>query len=104
MSRRATRLLVLAGLAVFVVTTLALHAAQPTLSPRDGAVSYYVHGNQGGLLTIFASLVPVFVRPGPPVLLGLSERILLAVYVVWLAAVAIHLPASPAVTPKEDAR
>ena len=30
------------------------------------------------------SLAPVFLRPGPPVLLGLSERVLLAVYSVWL--------------------
>ena len=46
------------------------------------------------LVAFFASLVPVFIRPGPPILLGLSERILLGLYVVWLAAVAINLPAS----------
>ena len=199
---------VVAGLAVFALTTLALHVLQPALSFRDEAVSYYVHGNQGWLLTIglialgsaslaltaalvrategsgaragrwllciwsvgvllggvfpadpagnwnappsvagmihgsaamvaflalpagalflarsfrrdprwkgaaplllglavatavslavfYASLMPVFIRPGPPILLGLSERILLGLYLVWLAAVAINLPASP---------
>jgi hypothetical protein len=36
-------------------------------------------------LALFAaSLVPVFVRPGPPILLGLTERVLLAVYSAWL--------------------
>lgn len=40
-------------------------------------------------LVVFAvSLAPVFVRPGPPILLGLSERILLATYSAWLVAAA----------------
>jgi hypothetical protein len=199
------RRIVLAGLTVFLAATAALHGLQPSLSPRDEAVSYYVHGAGGGLLTagllalglasvalvgalrdtvegpgarlgrgllgiwsvgvvlgaifpadppgrwtgppslagiihgnaalaafvalpvgalclarsfrrdprwapsarllralavacavslplFFASLVPVFVRPGPPVLLGLSERVLLALYVAWLASVALALP------------
>jgi Protein of unknown function (DUF998) len=194
--------LALAGLLVFVAAVLILHAAQPELSPRDDAVSYYVHGRLGGLLTaglaalglaslalaaglarvvpaarvgrwllgvwgvgallgalfradppgrwseppsvagmihgnaaiaafvalpiaalvlsralrhqgqwrpharlltglavaaavglglFTASLVPVFVRPGPPILLGASERLLLACYVAWLAAVGVGL-------------
>lgn len=33
-----------------------------------------------------ASLAPVFVRPGPPILLGLSERVLLLSYAAWLVA------------------
>lgn len=198
---------VLTGLATFLLATGALHFLQPELSIRDGAVSYYVHGSQGWLLTVgllalglaslaltaslpsttkgpgawpgrwllgawslgvlvggifpadpaghwdappslagmihggvamvafvalpiaalllaksfrrdprwlqaapllsrlaqatalglllfFASLLPVFVRPGPPVLLGVTERLFLALCVAWLAAVAIHLPAS----------
>ena len=202
---KTTRAGVVAGLAIFTLTTLALHVLQPALSPRNEAVSYYVHGNYGWLLTIglialgtaslvltaalrsatggpgaragrwllgiwsvgvllggvfpadpagnwngppsaagmihgsaamvaflalpagalflargfrrdsrwkevaqllfglavatavslvvfFASLIPVFIRPGPPILLGLSERILLGLYVVWLAAVATNLP------------
>ena len=40
-----------AGLLVFVAAVLTLHAAQPELSPRDTAVSYYVHGRLGALLT-----------------------------------------------------
>ena len=43
------------------------------------------------LFAFMASLVPVFVRPGPPVLLGLTERILLAVYVAWLGIVSVGL-------------
>jgi hypothetical membrane protein len=43
------------------------------------------------LILFMASLVPVFVRPGPPVLLGLSERVLLAVYAGWLAAVGVGI-------------
>jgi hypothetical protein len=189
----------IAGVATFVVAVCALHLVQPDLNPRDEAVSYYVHGRLGWLLTVglialglgsvsvvvgltgtvsgrwagtgrwlvgtwavgvllgglfradprgnwsqppsvsgmihgnaamlaflalplgalclasafrndvrwrhesrllaglavaaaislilFAgSLIPVFVRPGPPVLLGLSERVLLAVYAAWLVA------------------
>jgi hypothetical membrane protein len=192
----------IAGVATFVVATLALHVVQPGLSPRDEAVSYYVHGRFGWLLTtglialglgsltlalglartlggrwgrvgrwllvvwgvgvllggvcpadpaghwsgppsvsgmihggaamvaflalplaalclaiafrqdgrwraeaggllglaviagislvlFMASLVPVFVRPGPPILLGVSERVLLAVYATWLAFVGV---------------
>jgi hypothetical protein len=42
-------------------------------------------------VAFFGSLVPVFVRPGPPVLFGLTERILLAVYAAWLCAAAVGL-------------
>ena len=37
------------------------------------------------------SLVPVIVSPGPPWLLGFTERILLGVYVVWLWVLAVGL-------------
>jgi hypothetical protein len=43
------------------------------------------------LVAFLASLVPVFVRPGPPVLLGLTERILFGIYVLWLVVVAVGL-------------
>jgi hypothetical protein len=48
-------------------------------------------------LVLFAgSLAPVFVRPGPPLLLGLTERVLLASYSAWLAVVALGMvPRSP---------
>ncbi len=38
-----------------------------------------------------ASLTPVFVRPGPPILLGLTERVQVASYFVWLAFITIKL-------------
>jgi hypothetical protein len=192
----------LTGVGVFTVATLALHDVQPDLSPLEEAVSYYVHGRQGwlltfgllslglgslalvialsmrmtrsrfglillgtwsagvilgglfaadppgnwdrppsasgtihglaamvafaalpaaavvltrsfrhdagwrelqrtiGLLTVavvlsyvafVASLAPVFIRPGPPVLLGLTERILIVACLAWLSAVGIGL-------------
>jgi hypothetical protein len=43
------------------------------------------------LLAFFASLVPVIISPGPPKLLGLTERILLTVYATWLSVAAIGL-------------
>jgi hypothetical protein len=42
-------------------------------------------------IAFFGSLLPVFLRPGPPVLFGLTERILLAVYAAWLCVAAIGL-------------
>jgi hypothetical protein len=203
-SQRVRRLvgLVFTGIACFVVTQLALHYLQSELNPLDEAMSYYVHGRQGWLLTagllglgvaslaltvalasepaasvsrvgwwslvmwtlgvllaagfaidppggwskppsvsgsihgiaavfafvsfpvaalrlsrafrvdprwsepsrtlrllaiasgaslavFFVSLVPVFIRPGPPVLLGLTERLLIVVYIAWLWVCAI---------------
>ena len=44
-----------------------------------------------GLIAFMASLVPVFIRPGPPVLLGLSERVLIVIYLVWLMLVAVTM-------------
>jgi Protein of unknown function (DUF998) len=43
------------------------------------------------LIAFFASLLPVFISPGPPMLLGLTERILLIAYVAWLCVAAIGL-------------
>ena len=194
----------LLGIALFVVTIVSLHFLQPELKPLDEAMSYYVHGSQGWLLTVgliglgiaslaitcalantvdgpgarsgrwllgvwsvgvllggffpadppghwneppsltgivhgnaallafaafplaalllgmsfrrnrrwlptatvlsllavaaaisliafMASLVPVFIRPGPPVLLGLSERVLIVIYLAWLMLVAVTM-------------
>ncbi len=42
------------------------------------------------LLAFFASLWPALGGDGPPILLGLTERVLLAAYVAWLSASAIR--------------
>jgi hypothetical protein len=42
-------------------------------------------------VSFMASLAPVFIRPGPPILLGLTERILIVACLAWLSAVAIGL-------------
>jgi hypothetical protein len=42
----------LAGVAVFTLALLALHVVQPELSALDEALSYYVHGHRGWLLTL----------------------------------------------------
>src|SRR5262245_65557165 len=42
----------LLGNGCFTVIVLALHLLQPELSPYNEAVSYYVHGDQGWLLTV----------------------------------------------------
>jgi hypothetical protein len=43
------------------------------------------------LIAFMTSLMPVFIRPGPPVLLGLSERVLIVIYLVWLTLVAMTM-------------
>lgn len=43
------------------------------------------------LIAFMASLMPVFIRPGPPILLGLSERMLIVIYVAWLTLVAVTI-------------
>ena len=43
------------------------------------------------LIAFAISLAPVFVTDGPPRLLGLTERILLAVNSVWLCVIAFAL-------------
>ncbi|HJS06454.1 MAG TPA: DUF998 domain-containing protein, partial [Pirellulales bacterium] len=43
------------------------------------------------LVAFIASLTPAIVTSGPPLLLGLTERIMLAAYAAWLTAVAMSL-------------
>jgi len=50
----------------------------------------------GSLVAFMLSLVPVLISPGPPRLLGLTERILFAVYVAWISVVAVSLLRSAA--------
>src|SRR5262245_56869925 len=42
----------LTGIGCFAVSILALHWLQPGLDPLDEAMSYYVHGAHGWLLTV----------------------------------------------------
>jgi len=42
-------------------------------------------------IVFMASLTPVFIRPGPPILLGLTERVLFVSFVAWLTVVALGL-------------
>jgi hypothetical protein len=44
-----------------------------------------------GLLVFLASLSPALVTSGPPVLLGLTERIMLAAYALWIATASMGL-------------
>ena len=59
--------------------------------PTSAALSLLAMVATIGLIAFIASLMPVFIRPGPPVLLGLSERVLMAIYVAWLTLVAVKL-------------
>jgi hypothetical protein len=85
--------------ALVALTAFPLAAAMIAASWRSNQAKSLV----GGLLRLFAfgsvisfiafaaSLVPVVFRPGPPVLFGLTERILLAVYVAWICVAAVGL-------------
>jgi hypothetical protein len=55
-------------------------------SRASGTVEVLAWACAAAFVLFMASLVPVFVRPGPPVLLGFAERLLLVVYSAWLAA------------------
>lgn len=57
----------------------------------SGVLLILAIASAGSLVAFIASLVPVFISPSPPKLLGLTERILFAVYIAWLGTVAIGL-------------
>jgi hypothetical protein len=61
------------------------------VSGMDCLLTALAVASVASFIAFLGSLLPVFLRPGPPVLLGLTERILLAVCAAWLAAVAITL-------------
>jgi hypothetical protein len=42
-------------------------------------------------IAFMLSVVPVMLRPGPPVLLGLAQRLLFIAYLVWLSHVAFRI-------------
>jgi Protein of unknown function (DUF998) len=74
--------------------------SDPSWASLSGVVRVFAVASLLSLIAFMCSLVPVFIRPGPPVLLGLTERILFAVYVCWLAIVAVGLLRSSAPTTK----
>jgi len=59
--------------------------------PFAGVLQVLAWASAVSLFAFMGSLTPVLVSPGPPILLGLAERILLAVYVAWLVVVAVAL-------------
>jgi hypothetical protein len=63
----------------------------PALQPAAAAARLLANASIISYVAFMGSLVPVFVRPGPPVLFGLTERILLAVYAAWLCVAALSL-------------
>jgi hypothetical protein len=84
----------LAGLAVFPFAAVLLSRAmrRETRGKRMGKLAMFLAVASGASLVAFiASLTPALVTSGPPVLLGLTERIMLATYAAWLAAVAMRL-------------
>ena len=88
------------GLAAMIA--IASFPLAAVLLTRNLSRDHHWHRFRGTLLALAAavvlsfiafvgSLLPVFVSPGPPIWLGLTERVMLAVYVGWLAAVGVGL-------------
>jgi uncharacterized protein DUF998 len=79
-----------AAIAAFLALPIAAITLAKSLPPDSGGGSRRSVLRRLAIATALSlalfvlSLAPVFLRPGPPVLLGLSERVLLAVYSVWL--------------------
>ena len=79
--------------AILLSRSLRLNAHWARLS---GALVLLAIASAATLVLFLSSLAPVFVRPGPPILLGLSERALFIAYVAWLAVAAVGLLQIPA--------
>ena len=82
------------ALAVLPVAALLLSRAfrrDPRWQRSSGALAFLAVLAAACYVAFMGSLVPVFVRPGPPVLLGLTERALLAAGAAWLCAVGTRL-------------
>jgi hypothetical protein len=62
-----------------------------TMRRRSGTAAWLAAATVITYIAFMCSLVPVMIRPGPPVLLGLSQRILFVAYLAWLSRVAIDL-------------
>jgi CHASE2 domain-containing sensor protein len=79
---------------VFPVATLLLGTSFPRdrrWLPIAAALLLLAVAAAISLIAFIASQMPVFITPGPPILLGLSERVLIVVYAAWLALVAVTL-------------
>jgi hypothetical protein len=88
----------LAGVGVFVACVAALHVLQPELNPLTEAVSYYVHGRAGWLLTtglLALGLGSLALLTGPLGGGSLPARILLGIWGVG-ALLGGVFPADPA--------
>ncbi|HJQ81803.1 MAG TPA: DUF998 domain-containing protein [Lacipirellulaceae bacterium] len=59
--------------------------------PLRGTLNLLSAAVVSSYVVFMASLTPVFVRPGPPILLGLTERIFIVASLAWLTTVAIGL-------------
>lgn len=51
-----------------------------------------------------ARLIPVFPRPGPPILPGPTERVLFGAYVAWIVIAALSKAVSDELSPKRPER
>jgi hypothetical protein len=85
-----------AAIAAFVALPIAAHRIARRLRAQAGwreagMLTALAPCTAAGLLLFVAALAPVFVRPGPPILLGLAERVLLASYAAWLGAAAVGM-------------
>lgn len=59
--------------------------------PTATALSLLAVAAASSLIAFMTSLMPVFIRPGPPILLGLSERVLIVTNLAWLTLAAVTI-------------
>jgi hypothetical protein len=82
------------ALVIFPVAAVLVSRSVRVKEPGRGAVGALMvlaMSSAVSLALFMGSLVPVFVRPGPPILLGLTERLLFVSYLAWLAVAATWL-------------
>jgi hypothetical membrane protein len=61
-----------------------------TADDRSRAAAVFATATAVAYIAFMVSLLPVMIRPGPPVLLGFTQRILFVAYLAWLGNVAIE--------------
>jgi hypothetical protein len=84
-------LVALTAFPVAAATVTAILRRHSRFNRISGAATILAVTSVVSFIAFAGSLVPVFVRPGPPLLLGLTERVLFGAYAAWLAVVAIGL-------------